>query len=91
MKGEKNAKSPHKAVFGFRPRGGLESVRYQHWKLIMPKTDRLGKEHSVELYDLQKDLGEQVNVASEYPDLVKEMIRMGEEANKAIKENREIK
>ncbi|MFV0580537.1 MAG: sulfatase [Parabacteroides gordonii] len=90
MKGEKNAKSPHKAVFGFRPRGGLESVRYQHWKLIMPKTDRQEKEHPAELYDLQKDLGEQTNVASKHPGVVKDMIRMGEEADKAIKENRKI-
>lgn len=90
MKGEINAKSPHKAVFGFRPCGGIESVRYQHWKLIMPKTDRQGKVLPVELYDLRKDLGETTNVAARYPDLVKEVIRMGEEADKAIKENKEI-
>lgn len=90
MRGEINAKSPHKAVFGFRPCGGIESVRYQHWKLIMPKTDRQGKVLPVELYDLRKDLGETTNVAARYPDLVKEVIRMGEKADKAIKENKEI-
>ena len=90
MKGEKKAKSPHKAVFGFRPRGGVESIRYQHWKLIMPKTDRFGKKTSAELYDLQKDLGETRNVAAQYPNLVEDMIRMGEDADKAIKENRNI-
>lgn len=90
MKGEKNVKSPHKAVFGFRPRGGLESVRYQHWKLIMPWVDRQGKGHPAELYDLQKDLGEQTDVASLYPNVVKEMIRMGENADRAIKGDREI-
>lgn len=90
MKGEKKAKSPHKAVFGFRPRGGIESIRYQHWKLIMPKTDRFGKKTSAELYDLQKDLGETRNVAAQYPNLVEDMIRMGEDADKAIKENRNI-
>lgn len=85
MCGEKNAKSPHKAVFGFRPRGGIESVRYQHWKLIMPKADSQGKEFPVELYNLENDLGEKTNVASEYPNLVEEMIKMGEDANLAIK------
>jgi len=91
MKGEKNVKSPHKAVFGFRPRGGIESVRYQHWKLIMPKTDRQEKNSPVELYNLQNDLGETNNVANQNPDLVKLMIQMGEDADKAIKENKEIK
>ncbi|MDR2913947.1 MAG: sulfatase [Tannerella sp.] len=85
MRGEKGAKSPHKAVFGFRPRGGIECVRYLHWKLIMPKTDSQGKELPVELYDLEKDLGEKTNVAYEYPHVVKEMIKMGEEANHAVK------
>lgn len=90
MKGEKNIQSPHKAIFGFRPRGGIESVRYQHWKLIMPKTDHQKKEHPVELYDLRKDLGETTNLAVQYPELVKEMIQMGKNAEKAIKENKEI-
>ena len=90
MRGEEGAKSPHKAVFGFRPRGGIESVRYQNWKLIMPKTDRQGKEIPVELYDLEKDLGEQSNVSSKFPDIVKDMIRMGEDADKAIKANMNI-
>ncbi|WP_304379449.1 hypothetical protein [uncultured Parabacteroides sp.] len=90
MKGDKKAKSPHKAVFGFRPRGGIESVRYLHWKLIISKTDRQGKHLPVELYDLRKDLKESNNIATQYPDLVRDMIRMGEEADRAIKENKEI-
>lgn len=90
MKGDKNAKSPHKAVFGFRPRGGIESVRYQHWKLIMPKTNRQGKKVPAELYDLKKDLKEANNIASLHPDVVNDMIRMGEEADKAVKENKQL-
>lgn len=89
LRGDKNAKSPHKAVFGFRPRGGLESVRYGHWKLIMP-FNRQGKAQPAELYDLRTDLGEQVNVSDKHPDVVRQMIRMGEEADKAIKENRKL-
>lgn len=90
LKGEKNVKSPHKAVYGFRPRGGLESVRFQHWKLVMPFTDRQGKVFPPQLYDLRTDLGERTNVAEQYPAVVKQMIRMGEEADKAIKDNRAI-
>lgn len=90
LKGEKNARSPHKAVFGFRPRGGIESVRFEHWKLIMPRTDRQGKNIPAELYDLQKEEGEQTNVAYRHADVVKQMTEMGREADRAIKENRNI-
>lgn len=90
MKGDKNAKSPHQAVFGFRPRGGIESVRYQHWKLIMPQTGKQGNIQPAELYNLQNDLGEQTNVASQHADLVKQLVCMGQDAEKAIKENKNI-
>ncbi|MEG2331114.1 MAG: sulfatase [Bacteroides sp.] len=90
LKKEKNASSPHKAVFGFRPRGGIESVRFKHWKLIMPQTDKQGKEQPAQLYNLQEDEGEQTNVASKHTELVNQIVSMGQEANKAIKENKNI-
>jgi sulfatase family protein len=90
MCGEKGVKSPHRAIFGFRPCGGIESVRYQHWKLIMPKTDSQGKEFPVELYNLENDLGEKTNVASEYQDIVNEMIKIGKEADLAVKNGANI-
>ncbi len=90
IKNEKNAKSPHKAVFGFRPRGGLESVRYEQWKLIMPFSDRQGKEHPAELYDLKIDLGEQNDCSEKHSEVVKQMIKIGQDADKAIKENKNI-
>lgn len=90
LKGEKNARSPHKAVFGFRPRGGIESVRFEKWKLIMPQTNKAGKEQAAELYDLQQDIGEQSNVASQHADLVKRLTAMGKDAEKAIQENRSL-
>lgn len=90
MKGDKNAKSPHKAVFGFRPRGGIESVRYQQWKLIMPQTEKQGTVQPAALYNLQNDPGEQTNVASQHADLVKQITAMGRDADNAIKENKNI-
>ena len=90
MKGEKGAVSPHEAVYGFRPRGGLSSVRYSNWKLIMPSKDRKGKEIPAELYDLNKDLAESENVAKKHSDIVKKMTQMGTDANNAIKNNEKI-
>ncbi len=90
MKGEKGAQSPHHAVFGFRPRGGIESVRYKNWKLIMPSTDRQGNKYPAELYDLEKDLGEANNIAAQHANVVSDMQKMGEDADKAIKMNEPI-
>lgn len=91
MKGEKNAESPHQVVFGFRPRGGIESVRYKNWKLIMPRTDYQGNKFPVELYDLEKDLGETNNVAAQHANEVSDIQKMGEDAERAIKANEPIK
>lgn len=90
MKGENGVVSPHKAVFGFRPRGGLSSVRWQNWKLVMPATGKGGKAVPAELYNLDDNLGESRNVAGNHPDVVKKMIRMGEEADRAIKDGKAI-
>ncbi len=85
IKGEKNAKSPHKAVYGFRPRGGIESVRFENWKLIMS-----GKKNKVQLYDLTTDMGETKNVATQHSKLVNKLVKMGEAANQSVKENRNL-
>lgn len=91
MKAEQGAVSPHKAVFGFRPRGGIESVRYLNWKLVMPSMGKKENQSPAELYNLNDDLGESRNVAGAHADIVKKMIRMGEEADKAMKNNEAIR
>ena len=90
LRGDAGAKSPHKAVFGFRPKGGLMSVRYENWKLIMPSKGAKGVAIPAELYDLTTDLGESINVASEHPAIVKKIVNMGKEADEAIKTNKPI-
>ncbi|QGJ69146.1 Twin-arginine translocation pathway signal [Planctomycetales bacterium 10988] len=51
-----------------------KAVRKNNWKLIQ-------NGNSIELYDLQKDLSEQENLASQKPLLVKEMTQAWEEWN----------
>ena len=90
LRGDAGAKSPHEAVFGFRAKGGLMSVRYKNWKLIMPGKGAKDVDIPAELYNLTTDLGEQVNVASKHPDVVKKIIKIGNEADQAIKTNQPI-
>lgn len=90
MKAEKGAKSPHTAVYGFRGKGGLMSVRYQNWKLIMPSRDNEGNLSSPQLYNLDNDIGETTDVSDKYPQLVDKIFVMANEADIAIKENRSI-
>lgn len=54
----------HDAVFLYEA-NRLAAVRSGKWKLVFNK--------EAELYDLQKDLGETKNLASIYPDVVKEL------------------
>lgn len=90
MKGEKGAVSPHKAIYGFKPNGGLMSVRYKNWKLALPSKHWTGNLETVHLFDLTQDIGEKTNVAEEYPKVVKEIMKMAEKAEQAIENNKPI-
>ncbi|MDT8300264.1 MAG: arylsulfatase [Sedimentisphaerales bacterium] len=48
--------------------GKQTAVRMGHWKAIQP-----AKNKPFELYDLNKDIGEQNNIADEYPDILTKM------------------
>ena len=63
--GKPGARSPHEYLFYER-----DGVRRGKWKLVRykVKADRFA-----ELYDLEKDLGEQHNIADQHPDIVQEL------------------
>ncbi|MBI9065615.1 MAG: hypothetical protein JEZ14_26765, partial [Marinilabiliaceae bacterium] len=91
MKGEEGARSPHKAIYGFKARGGLMSVRYQNWKLVLPGKHWTGEFTSPQLYDLTSDMGETTNVADQHPKVVKEIMKLAKDADQAVKANQPIK
>lgn len=65
--------TPHEYLYWeFHERGGRQAVRKGNWKAV--KYDifkQPGK--MLELYDLSKDIGEQNDIASQHPEVVKEM------------------
>lgn len=74
MLGEANAASPHGAFFYYRG-NNLEAVRAGRWKLHVRK----GNEPINELYDLDQDIGETVNLYEQQPDAVNRLMEMLEE------------
>ncbi|MDX8340692.1 sulfatase [Draconibacterium sp. IB214405] len=90
MRQEEGAVSPHEAIYGYRARGGLMSVRYQNWKLVFKQKYDPEGNNDVFLYDLNTDLGESIDVASENTDVVKKILKLSEKAELAIKEGKQL-
>ena len=68
LRGEPGAATPHEAFFYYL-RNNLEAVRCGRWKLHVWK----GEEVVCELYDLDTDLAETVNVAEDNPEIVRDL------------------
>lgn len=62
----------------FYEQGSKQSVRFDKWKAIR-KPMLIG---SVELYDLSSDLGEDIDVANEHPDIVARAVNYMEKGHK---------
>jgi arylsulfatase A-like enzyme len=90
LKGQRNARPPHEALFFFWGRE-LQAMRSGQWKLHFPhpyvehQPANGGKRgtvtnHQIELslYDLSRDLGETTNVAAQHPDVVKRLQALAE-------------
>ena len=89
------AKSPHEALYFYYGTNNLEALRAGRWKLMLPHTFRSltgtpGKDGvpdgytypkcELELYDLATDVGEQHNVLSDHPEVVKRLQALAEAA-----------
>lgn len=66
MFGEEGAESPRKAFFYYSG-DNLDAVRSGKWKLHVRKNNKQVKE----LYDLDNDIGETINLYNEYPEAVR--------------------
>ncbi len=95
MRGEPGAK-PREIFYYYYQGSALEAVRKGQWKLVFPHTHRTyegfvpGKggingeigqvKTELALYDLRRDPGERYDVQAAYPEIVKELQQIAEEA-----------
>ncbi len=86
----KTAKSA-RDTFYYYVRDNLHAVRRGKWKLALPgrkKFFNYAKDENPvvkpELYDLENDLSEKLNIADEHPGIVKELLQLAAEARKDI-------
>ncbi|MEW5975420.1 MAG: sulfatase [Acidobacteriota bacterium] len=100
MSAKPGARSPQEVYFFYYQRSELQALRSGRWKLILPHTYRTlagrrgGRDGmpvpyeqrrvGLELYDLEKDVGETKNVADKYPDVVKRLEALAEQARQDL-------
>ncbi len=76
LKGNKKAQKAHEYMYWeFYEQGGKIAVRKGKWKAVRLEA-LTKKELVIELYDLSTDPGETKNVASQFPNVVNEMIEI---------------
>ena len=85
-------RTPRTEFIHYTSQGDLEGIRQENWKLLVKKPRRprnaaAARPPQVLLFDLDKDLGEQNNVASEYPEIVSRLRARMEELDAEVTEN----
>lgn len=102
MKGDKNS-NPRQSFYYYYGNNQLEGVQKDGWKLIFPHEHRTYEENVpgknglpgklttkssiLELYDLRRDPGERYNVINSYPEIVKELNIIANEARNDLGDN----
>jgi len=100
ISGQPGAKNPHDAFFFYRG-NALEAVRSGWWKLHLPHAYRSlteaghggdpgvydQKRIELALFDLERDIGEEKDVAAEHPDVVERLKSMAENFDRELKAN----
>lgn len=102
LKGEKDS-NPHRVFYHYYGKNQLEGIQKDGWKLIFPHEHRTyegnapGKDglpgnlttkvSGLELYDLRRDPGERYNVVNSYPEIVKELNNLANEARNDLGDN----
>ncbi len=74
--GQREKQKQHESLYwAFYERGGAQALRMGKWKAVQQPIHA-----PIQLYDLDKDLGEQQDVAAQYPEVVARMKKLMEES-----------
>ena len=74
LKGKDQKKHPY-LYWEFLEKGGRQAVRMNKWKAVRMNMSK-DPDSPIELYNIDEDLGEQENLAVQYPEVLKEMNRI---------------
>lgn len=78
--GQDDKQKKHKYLYwAFYERGGKQAVRWGKWKGVRNNVGQ-NPNSTLELYDLSKDIGEEKNIAAQFPEVVGELDKFMEEA-----------
>ena len=99
LSGKSGAICWHEAFYFYYHANHLEAMRSERWKLHFPHRYRslkdkpgsggtpgkyIQKKTELALYDLEKDIGEKTDVSSQYPDVVKRLQTLADEAREDL-------
>jgi arylsulfatase A-like enzyme len=74
--GKSESQRAHDYLYwAFYERGGARALRKGHWKAVQQPI-----RSPVQLYDLERDLGEKNNLAAEHPDIVADLVKKMDQA-----------
>lgn len=91
----KTTTDPREVFYYYFGKNNLEDIRYKHWKLVLPhpsstysalhgkggEAGKIGRfDAPMALYDLAHDPGESYDVQQNYPEIVKKMLELAEQA-----------
>ena len=74
LKGENQKKHPY-LYWEFLEKGGRQAVRMNQWKAVRMNMSK-NPDSPIELYNVHQDIGEQENLAVQYPEVLKEVSRI---------------
>jgi len=79
-----NEAAPHKTLFWRQ--GGKTALRHENWKLVNMGGRKKAGKPAWELYDLSKDISEEINLAQTDPDRLSELVKIWEKMNSEMSE-----
>lgn len=80
----KKTGTPHKTLFWRQ--GGKAGLRHGDWKLVRMGGRKVTGKAQWELYDLSKDISEEMNLAKANPERVAELVALWEKMNSEMRE-----